>query len=209
MPVNTKEESNRQVPKSQDYLANKQYHDILYGYLQFISDVWNTNDPSVKRRIIHKKDINFSKLGEHFGLSRQTVSTKFKNLIDMGLIEQVDKDTYELTRLSQIDGFLIPYKTLKVLCDTLNEKSISVYTYLYNRYYANGKEPFKFTLAQVKANVGMSDKTRSNDDIVTNILFILQKLGLLKYSLTALEQSDNFQNIKTIYQIDWMTTELC
>jgi DNA-binding transcriptional ArsR family regulator len=209
MPVNTKEESNRQVPKSQDYLANKQYHDILYGYLQFISDVWNTNDPSVKRRIIHKKDINFSKLGEHFGLSRQTVSTKFKNLMDMGLIEQVDKDTYELTRLSQIDGFLIPYKTLKVLCDTLNEKSISVYTYLYNRYYANGKEPFKFTLAQVKANVGISDKTRSNDDIVTNILFILQKLGLLKYSLTALEQSDNFQNIKTIYQIDWMTTELC
>ncbi len=209
MPVNTKEESNRQVPKSQDYLANKQYHDILYGYLQFISDVWNTNDPSVKRRIIHKKDINFSKLGEHFGLSRQTVSTKFKSLIDMGLIEQVDKDTYELTRLSQIDGFLIPYKTLKVLCDTLNEKSISVYTYLYNRYYANGKEPFKFTLAQVKANVGLSDKTRSNDDIVTNILFVLQKLGLLKYSLTALEQSDNFQNIKTIYQIDWMTTELC
>lgn len=209
MPVNTKEESNRQVPKSQDYLANKQYHDILYGYLQFISDVWNTNDPSVKRRIIHKKDINFSKLGEHFGLSRQTVSTKFKNLIDMGLIEQLDKDTYELTRLSQIDGFLIPYKTLKVLCDTLNEKSISVYTYLYNRYYANGKEPFKFTLAQVKANVGLSDKTRSNDDIVTNILFVLQKLGLLKYSLTALEQSDNFQNIKTIYQIDWMTTELC
>lgn len=173
MPVNTKEESNRQVPKSQDYLANKQYHDILYGYLQFISDVWNTNDPSIKRRIIHKKDINFSKLGEHFGLSRQTVSTKFKSLIDMGLIEQLDKDTYELTRLSHIDGFLIPYKTLKVLCDTLNEKSISVYTYLYNRYYANGKEPFKFTLAQVKANVGLSDKTRSNDDIITNILFVL------------------------------------
>jgi predicted transcriptional regulator len=91
----------------------------------------------VKQRVFYKKDINFSKLGEHFNLTRQTVATKFKNLIAMGLIEQIDKDTYELTRLSNTEGFLIPYSTLKILCDTLSENSISTYTYLYNRYYAN------------------------------------------------------------------------
>lgn len=204
-----KENTDRQVPKTKKHLANKQYYDILYGYLQSISDVRNTKDPSVKQRVFYKKDINFSKLGEHFNLTRQTVATKFKNLIAMGLIEQIDKDTYELTRLSNTEGFLIPYPTLKILCDTLSENSISTYTYLYNRYYANNCQPFVFTLAQVKGNIGVSDKTRSNDDIITNILFILQKIGLLKYSMTTSVQENDFKNVKTIYQIDWMTTKLC
>ena len=48
-----------------------------------------------------------------------------------------------------------------------------------------------------------------NNDIITNILYVLDKVGLIKYSLTTLKQdSDTFQNVKTIYQLDWLTNTL-
>ena len=66
--------------------------------------------------------------------------------------------------------------------------------------------PFQFTLEQIKNHIGICSTTRSNDDIVTNILFVLEKIGLIKYSLTTMKQeSDTFQNVKTIYQLDWLT----
>ena len=75
--------------------------------------------------------------------------------------------------------------------------------YLFNLFYANECKSVQFTLEQVKKNIGICTTTRSNDDIVTNILFVLQKLGLREYHLTHLKQDqDTFQNIKTIYELD-------
>ena len=78
-----------------------------------------------------------------------------------------------------------------------------------NRYIANGEKPFVFTLSQVKDFIGISTTTRSNDNIITNILYVLQKIGLIKYELTAEKQVGSFDNIKTIYQIMELTNELC
>jgi CRP-like cAMP-binding protein len=66
--------------------ANKKYYDTLYAYLQCIS---YRNEETGERYVL-KKDISFVKLAELFNLSRQTVSTKFKNLRELGLV--VDKD---------------------------------------------------------------------------------------------------------------------
>lgn len=82
----------------------------------------------------------------------------------------------------------MPYSTLKLLVDTLNERSISVYVYLLNLYYANNCQPTKFTYSQIKKFVGITDTTRSNNEIISNILLVLQKIGLIKYSLTAVSQ---------------------
>lgn len=104
---------------------------------------------------------------------------------------------------------LIPYETLKLITDTLSENSVSVYNYFLTMYFKNSCQPFQFTITQVKEFIGISTKTRSNDDIITNILFILQKIGLLGYSMTAVSQDvSNFQDIKTIYQIDWVTNRI-
>jgi biotin operon repressor len=100
----------------------------------------------VKFRYLNKKDINFSKLGEIFNLSRQTVSTKFKNLKDLGLVIDKDKNTYELATLEKEIAFLVPYETLKVLSDALNENSISTYIYLFNEYFRHDEKPYQFTL---------------------------------------------------------------
>ena len=130
--------NSRQVPKSKNICSNKKYYDILYAYLQCISE----SDKESNKRYFHKKDINFSKLGEIFNLSRQTVSTKFKNLKELGLVEEVNKDTYQLIELSADIASLVPYNTLKLITDTLSENSISTYIYLLNCYYSNDCRPF-------------------------------------------------------------------
>ena len=144
-----------------------------------------------------------------FNLSRQTVSTKFKNLKELGLVEEINKDIFQLIELSADIAALVPYNTLKLITDTLNENSISTYVYLLNCYYSNNCQPFQFTLDQVKSYIGISTSTRSNNDIITNILYVLEKIGLIKYSLTTMKQeADTFQNVKTIYQLDWLTNTL-
>lgn len=102
------------------------------------------------------------------------MSTRFKNLIQLDLIEyDAPRKRYELLRLEKDDAALIPYTTLQVLVDTLNKNTISAYVYLMNRYIANGEKPFVFTLSQVKDFIGISTTTRSNDNIITNILYVL------------------------------------
>ena len=198
------ESNSRQVPKKQEICANKKYYDILYSYLQCISQPVNEEG----RRMVEKKEVNFSKLGQMFGLSRQTVSTKFKNLCDMGLVI-VSGDTVYLEKLDQDVAALIPYATLRLITDTLSENSVNTYVYLLKLYYANDCKPVRFTLEQVKKNIGICSSTRSNDDIVTNILFVLQKIGLIKYQLTGEMQSNStFKNVKTIYQLEWLTNKL-
>ena len=141
-----------------------------------------------------------------FNLSRQTISTRFKNLKELDLIREKDEETYDLVVLPKDLASLIPYPTLKLIQDTLSDNSISTYIYLLNRYYANECKPFQFTLEQVKSFIGISTSTRSNDEIITNILFVLNKIGLIRYSLTTMKQdADTFQNVKTIYQLDWLT----
>lgn len=196
--------NSRQMPKSKAICADKKYYDILYAYLQCIS----TRDETNGIRQFSKKEINFSKLGEMFNLTRQTVSTKFKNLQQLGLVIE-DKDNYKLVELSADIASLIPYNTLRLITDTLSEHAISAYIYFLNCYYANGNRPFQFTLDQVKSYVGISTSTRSNNDTITNILYVLERIGLIKYSLTTSKQeADTFQNVKTIYQLEWLTNTL-
>lgn len=174
--------NSRQMPKSKEICANKKYYDILYAYLQCISE----KDENGSRKF-DKKEVNFTKLGNIFNLSRQTVSTKFKNLKELGLIKEADNDTYELISLEKDIATLVPYNTLKIITDALSENSISTYIYLFNCYYANGCKSFNFTLEQIKNYIGICTSTRSNDEIVTNILYVLEKIGLIKYSLTTVK----------------------
>lgn len=144
-----------------------------------------------------------------FNMSRQTVSTKFKNLKELGLVEEISKEKIKIIELDANLASLVPYDTLKLITDTLSDNSISTYIFLLNCYYANKCQPFQFTLDQVKAHIGISTNTRSNNDTITNILYVLDKIGLIKYSLTSVSQeADTFQNIKTIYQLDWLTNTL-
>ena len=198
--------NSRQVPKTKEYCSNKKYNDMIYSYLQVISQFDNEVD---ENRWFYKKDVNFSKMAEKFGLSRQTVSTRFKNLKELGLIVEKGKDTYELKTLENDLAALIPFGTLSLLVDALSDNAISVYSYLLMQYIKNGNKPFIFTLEQVKKQIGICATTRSNDNIITNILFVLEKIGLIKYRMTTMKQeNDTFENVKTVYEIEWLTNEV-
>jgi predicted transcriptional regulator len=54
-----------------------------------------------------KKDIKFTKLADVFNLTRQTISTKFKNLISLGLIVDSGVDTYDLIKLDNDVAWLV------------------------------------------------------------------------------------------------------
>ncbi len=140
-------------------------------------------------------------------MSRQTVSTKFKALQDkdgLNLISKTvdNRGNYTLTLLPGDVASLIPYQTLKLLVDALNERCISTFVYLLTRYIANSEESFLFTLNDIKKHIGITITTRSNDETITNILFVLQKLELIEYELTT-QQNEN--GVKTIYRLKSLT----
>lgn len=173
------EKDSRQVPKTKDIMANAKYCDILYCYFQNIS-TWDGIEGHP--RIFTKKDKNFSKISEYLKISRQTVSKKFNNLMELGLIKE-NGDNFELIILEEDIASLIPVNTLKILVAAFNENAISVYVYLLNRYYAavhNGQQEFMFTKEQLKGILGFSTATRSNDYIIDGILTVLQKVGVIK-----------------------------
>jgi len=80
---------------------------------------------------------------------------------------------YYLSILPAEAAGLIPEPTLKLINDTLSEHCISAYLYLLMRYVANDEKPFTFLLSDVKKHIGICTTTRSNDEVINNILFVL------------------------------------
>ena len=206
------------MPSTSSVAREKDYCDLLYAWLQCNSDRVNMNESA---RRIHKSKIKWTAIEKDFTrvlvdgsiekvMSRKTIAKYFKHLEDRGFIQFNDVDDYYyLTVLDSSEANLIEYNTLSKLLNVMQRNSINIYVYLFNRFYANGNKPFQFTIEQIKNHIGISTTTRSNDEIVSNILFILQKLGIIKYSLTTLKQEgDNFNNVKTIHQLDWITNDI-
>lgn len=183
------------MPKQEEYTANKAYSDIVYGWLQVHSE-W---DRERGIRWVDKKTVNYSAMADQLGLTRQTVSTKFKRLLDkdgLGLVTfNTELNRYELVQLSADMATLIENGTLRMMISALNENTINIYIYLLNRFLANDEQSFEFTLDQCKAFIGKGVGSHSNNYIVTDILCILSKLDLLKYELISKS------GVKTVYRV--------
>ena len=169
-------EDKRQIPKGKEYVSNNKYKDIVYAYLQVISD-WD----GIKGhcRTIPKKRIKWTKLEAEIGITRQTVKKYFEQLQGMGLIIEKE-DVFELVILPQNVAMLIPYKTLRIMVNGLSDRAISTYTYLYSRYYANEQKELEFSYAQIKNILGISATSKGNNYIIQDILAVLEKLDLIR-----------------------------
>lgn len=172
--------NSRQVPSVEAYTADKKYCDLLYGTLQEMSYLEKIGNDAV--RYVNKSDFTFEKLGDKIGLKRATTSTKFKNLIDLGLIEYIEEERrYKLNYLDKSVSSLIPYETLRKLNNSLNQNSISLFVYLLKRYIANGEKEYPVTMAQMKKFIGIASSTTSNNEVINDILHVLSLLGLVEY----------------------------
>lgn len=187
--------NSRQIPKDAGITANKQYNDLMYSYLQTISQY----DDETKERFIDKKQVQFSKLGEDLGVSRQTASNRFKRLLDLGLLIFEDKNSrYRLVNLDKTLATLVPLETLQVMVSALSENCISIYVYLFNRYFASGQKAFTFTYDQLKSFIGISTSTKSNSYIVKGILDVLERLGLIEIESYVGDDSKHYHLLKMI-----------
>lgn len=181
------EKNSRQIPSIKIYTADKKYFDLLYGWLQEVS--YSEKIGGITTRYVNKKDIVFQVLGDKFNIDRRTISGKFKNLITMGLIEEISSEKrYKINYLDSSVSSLVPFDTLRMLNNTLSHNSISLFVYLLNRYIANGEKEFIVTMTQMKEFIGIATTTTSNHEIITDILKVLEKLGLVEWEYRQVER---------------------
>ena len=199
------------MPSTSSVAREKDYCDLLYAWLQCNSDRVNMNENG---RRIHKTKIKWTAIEKDFTrvlvdgsvekvMSRKTIAKYFKHLEDRGFIKLNEEDEYYyLTVLDSSEANLIEYNTLTKLLNVMQRNSINIYVYLFNRYYANGRNPFIATLKQIKDFIGIATTTTSNNILIDDTLDILKRLGLLEYSLIT--GADN----KTYLEFQWVKNKL-
>lgn len=188
--------NSRQIPSIEKYTADKKYNDLLYGVLQEMSYLEDKN------RYVNKKDINFTSLSGRINLSRQTTSSKFKNLIALGLIEYIEEEQrYKLNYLDKTLCSLVPYDTLRAINNTLSQNAISIFVYLLKRYIANGEKEYIVTMGQMKKFIGIAVSTSSNNCIITDILNILSLIGLVEYVIVMTDKDKSNIVIKRVNNV--------
>lgn len=193
------EKNSRQIPSNEKYTANKNYSDILYGYLQHMSVL----DENLGVRYIEKKDIKYTKIAEDLGVTRQTISKKFNNLIEEGLLSfDGSSKRYYLLVLEAELATLLPNDTVRVLCNTLQERCLSVLAYLLKTYVQHGCQSCEVSLEVIKGYVGLSKTNRgSNNEIIRDIFIVLNRLGLIRYKLEkVLDQATGGYKTKYILE---------
>lgn len=204
--------NSRQVPSTTSIIREKDYNDLLYAWLQCNSERPNVDSAvrqvpksKVKWVAIEKDFTRLDKEGKEVKLmSRKTIAKYFKHLVDNGLVKlSEDGAFYELKLLDKSEANLIEYSTLSKLINVLQPHSISIYVYLFNRYYANGCQPFIATIKQIKDFIGIASTTTSNNAIVSDTIDILQRLKLLDIKLIQ----DNEKN-KTYMEFQWVKNKL-
>lgn len=191
--------NSRQVPSHEKITSNKKYSDLVYGYLQQKSVL----DEGNGIRYLAKKEIKYTQMAEDLGLSRQTASRKFNDLIAEDLVYYDEENKrYVLTKLEADLAALLPCDTVRVLCVNLQERSLSTLAYLIKSYYQHGKESYEVNLDILKAHVGLSvDNRGRNNQVIKDILMLLKKLGFVEYHVDK-DFSAETGGFRTKYVID-------
>ena len=142
-----------------------------------------------------------------------------------------EDDNYYLTVLDNYEANLIEYKTVSSISrvnspifnrleqfnkeqleffvngdiqqamNVFQKNSISIYIYLFNRYFANDQKPFIVTMRQIKEFIGIATSTTSNNMLIDDTLDILKRLKLLDYEII-------YQDGKTMFQFKWVKNKL-
>ena len=134
-------------------------------------------------------------------MGRKTIAKYFEYLLNEGLIKDGDDDFFYLTVLPSDSAHFIEYQTLYKLMNVLQRYSLTIYIYLFNRYYAAGCNPVIVTMAQIKNYVGAATTTTSNNGFIDDTIDILKRLGLLDMELIH-------KDGKTLMQFNWVKNKL-
>ena len=204
------QKNSRQMPSSKIITKEKNYCDLLYAWLQCNSELL---DIESRIRYIERKNVKWARIERDFTrqssdgaiekvMDRKTIAKYFRHLEEKGLVKlNKEDDNYYLTVLDNYEANLIEYKTLNKLMNVFQKNSISIYIYLFNRYFANDQKPFIVTMRQIKEFIGIATSTTSNNMLIDDTLDILKRLKLLDYEII-------YQDGKTMFQFKWVKNKL-
>lgn len=204
------QKNSRQMPSMKSVVKEKNYCDLLYAWVQCNSE---RIGPDLVGRRISKDLVKWTSIEKDFTrtlsdgsiekvMNRKTIAKYFEHLEKLGLVKYCEEDNYYyLTVLDTTEANLIEYNTLTKMMNVFQKNSISVYIYLFNRYFANGYEPFVATIKQIKEYIGIATSTTSNNAIVDDTIEILKKLKLLDYQIIRKDE-------KTMFQFNWIKNKL-
>ena len=193
------QKNSRQIPSNERYTANKKYSDILYGYLQHMSLL----DEEMGIRYIPKSEIKYIQIAEDLGFTRQTVSKKFNNLIEENLVVlDAANKRYILSTLEAELATLLPDDTIRVLCNTLQERFLSILSYRLKTYIQHGEQSCYVNMDIIKSYVGLSKSNRgTNNEVIRDIFVVLKQLGFIDYHIEK-EMDSKTGGFKTKYVLD-------
>mgnify|MGYP001204033452 CR=1 FL=1 len=163
------------ISREDHFIKNKKLSDITYVILYLLSKK-NGN----YRKVI-KKDINYSKLGEIYKTSRQTIAKRIKELVAEGIIHEYT-DHYIIPNPEYY--YDIDAETARVIINTLKENTVKIYVYLlgWSNHCAERNEQYNFSFDHLCEVIGYTKQQTSNRDQIKDIINILERLGLIKIS---------------------------
>lgn len=199
------QKNSRQIPSNEKYTADKGYSDLLYGYLQHISLL----DKKTGMRYILKKNIKYVRIAQELNLSRQTVSKKFNNLIERGLLFfEEENQRYILITLDSNLATLLPDDTVRILYNTLQERCLSVLAYLLKTFIQHNENSCEINIDIIKSFVGLNINNRgSNNQVIKDIFMVLKKLGFISYH-TEKTIDEETGGMKTRYILDYVNNAI-
>ena len=167
----------RQVVSDVSITSSKEYNDFLYGWLVLHAHMED-------QVYIWKGDFILSKMEQELGMTRKTLSKYLSFLVKEGLVVE-EKERWVLPPLEE-KGFWIDVEILQQIIDIKKRYAITIYIYLVQGYWMvrqHGSSNLPILLDNIKDQIGISKKTRSNNEIITGVLENLREVGLLNYWL--------------------------
>lgn len=203
----------RRLPTGEGIMDDKKYNDLIYAYMQSISN----RVPEKQDRYVWKSNVVKKDIAKALKMNFRTFQRKFDYLVDKGYIVETER-TYELPKISQWN-FYIPLETIKYLAHTANENVIMVYSYLgqlknsidkKNKELNQNNKPY-FTKSDLLIRLGYKTKARAKGqvierpstnqkdwDMINDILDLLDdKLNLIKCRTVKEKYNDGY--IEKIY----------
>ena len=104
-------------------------------------------------------------------------------MVEEGLIYfDAPNKRFILSTLEAELATLLPDDTIRVLCNTLQERCLSILAYLIKTFVQHESKPCEINLDIIKTYVGLSKSNRgTNNEVVRDIFVVLKKLGLIEY----------------------------
>lgn len=179
--------------RTEDYvLKDLVYNDCVYAWV-LLHSYYN---PTEKHNYIYKEDINYTKIANQIHRSRQTVSKRFNDLLDSGIIKAYKYEGKKAFKIPYYNEFeeMHGETVFQLLClpfKTQKEELIKTYAYLLKKKRIAIKEKrqyFTCSSKEILTAFGHSEGNGTAYDRIRGILTILQGAGILKFRTTLPEQ---------------------